>query len=140
MRKNIITTETTEGTETEKDLKSLTRKIIGAAIAVHKALGPGLLESAYQECLAHEFSSLGLKFEREKPLPIIYKDVRLDCGYRLDFLVEGAVILEVKSVEDLLAIHEAQLLSYLKLSGFHVGLLINFNVRLLKNGIKRRVV
>ena len=119
--------------------KDLTHKIIGAAIEVHRALGPGLLESAYQACLAREFSLRGLPFEQEKPIPVEYKGVRLDCGYRLDFAVAGKVVVELKAVEAIHPIHEAQLLSYLKLTGYRVGLLINFNVPILKDGIKRMV-
>ena len=118
----------------------LTGKIIGAAIEVHKTLGPGLIESAYQACLAHELSSRGVVFEREKRLPVTYKGLQLDCGYRPDFIVEDAVIVELKAVEKVLPIHEAQLITYLKLSGCHVGLLINFNVPVLKDGITRRVL
>lgn len=121
-------------------MKELTEKIIGAAIEVHKSIGPGLLESAYEECLAHEMRLRGLNFERQTPLPVAYKGVRLDCGYRLDFLVEKAVVLELKSVDTLLPIHEAQVLTYLKLGGWTVGLLLNFNVPVLKNGIKRIVL
>ncbi len=120
--------------------KELTEKIIGAAIEVHRALGPGLLESAYQACLARELTLRGLLFEKEKPLPVIYKDVQLDCGYRLDFVVAQKVILELKAVETLLPVHEAQLLTYLKLTGCRVGLLINFNVPVLIDGIRRRVL
>jgi len=118
----------------------LTDRIIGAAIAVHKALGPGLLESAYEACLCHELRLLGLRFKREIDIPAEYKGVKLDCAYRLDLLVEGKVIVEVKSVETLLPIHEAQLLTYLRLAGKRVGLLINFNVPVLKKGIIRRVL
>jgi len=120
--------------------KELTEQIIGAAIEVHRSLGPGLLESAYQACLAHELSLRKLSFEREKPLPIEYKGVQLDCGYRLDFLVEGKVVVELKAVESVLPVHEAQLITYLKLTGCRVGLLINFNVPVLKDGITRRVL
>lgn len=120
--------------------KELTDQIIGAAIEVHRALGPGLLESAYQACLAHELRLRSLPFEREKPLPVEYKGVALDCGYRLDFLVDGKVIVELKAVEQVHPVHEAQLLTYLKLTGCRVGLLINFNVPLLKQGITRRVL
>lgn len=118
----------------------LTGQIIGAAIEVHRALGPGLLESAYQACLARELSLRGIAFEREKPLPVEYKGLELDCGYRLDFLVEDRVVLELKAVDRLLPVHEAQLLTYLKLTGCRVGLLINFNVAVLKEGIVRRVL
>ncbi|HTF93857.1 MAG TPA: GxxExxY protein [Verrucomicrobiae bacterium] len=108
-------------------------------MAVHKSLGPGLLESAYEECLAYEFSLASVLFERQLALPINYKSLKLDCGYRLDFLVEKTVILELKAVDGLLPIHEAQLLTYLKLGGWPIGLLINFNVPVLKKGIKRMV-
>ena len=121
-------------------MKELTEQIIGAAIEVHKTIGPGLLESAYEECLAHEMKLRGLNWERQVPLPVTYKGTRLDCGYRLDFLVDRAVVLEVKAVDGLQPIHEAQLLTYLKLGGWTVGLLINFNVPVLKNGIKRMVL
>ncbi|MEW5956572.1 MAG: GxxExxY protein [Chloroflexota bacterium] len=120
--------------------KELTQQIIGAAIEVHQALGPGLLESAYQACLARELTLRGIPYEQEKPLPVEYKGVKLDCGYRLDFLVTGKVIVELKAVDELHPIHEAQLLTYLKLTGCKVGLLINFNVPVLKNGIKRMVL
>ena len=120
--------------------EALTEQIIGAAMEVHRQLGPGLMESVYQACLAHELDLRGIKWEREKALPILYKGAQLDCGYRLDFLVEDKVVVELKAVEQLLPIHEAQLLTYLKISGCKVGLLINFNVPLLKQGIKRRVL
>ena len=118
----------------------LTDRIIGAAIEVHKALGPGLLESVYEPCLCHELQLRGLRFDRQVEIPAEYKGVKLDCGYRLDILVEGKVIVEVKSVEALLPIHEAQLLTYLHLAGKRVGLLINFNTPVLKKGIIRRVL
>lgn len=105
---------------------------------VHKTIGAGLLESVYEECLAYELSKLDLKFKRQIDLPVRYKDVTLDCGYRLDLVVEDEVLVELKSVEKLLPIHEAQLLTYLKIGGYQVGLLINFNVDLLKNGIRRK--
>lgn len=120
--------------------EALTEQVIGAAMEVHRQLGPGLMESVYQACLAHELYLRNIKSEREKPLPIVYKGAHLDCGYRLDFLVEEKVIVELKAVEQLLPIHEAQLLTYLKITGCKVGLLINFNVPLLKHGIKRRVL
>jgi len=115
----------------------LTERIIGFAIEVHRHLGPGLLESAYEECLCHELSSDGLVFRRQVPLPVIYKSVRLDCGYRLDIVVENAVVIEIKSVERLIPIHEAQLITYLKLSGIPIGLLLNFNTPVLREGIRR---
>jgi GxxExxY protein len=125
---------------TELDVTNeLTRRVIGAAIEVHKALGPGLLESAYESCLAHECCLLNIHFERQVALPVMYKSLPLDCGYRLDFLVENVVVLELKAVEKLEAIHQAQLLTYLKLGGWPVGLLINFNVPVLMKGIKRMV-
>lgn len=120
--------------------EALTEQIIGAAMEVHRQLGPGLMENVYQVCLAHELDLRGVRYQREKPLPIVYKGTQLDCGYRLDFLVEDKVVVELKAVEQLLPIHEAQLLTYLKISGCKVGLLINFNVPLLKRGIKRRVL
>lgn len=120
-----------------QQINKITEIIIGAAIEVHKALGPGLLESAYETCLAFELIERGLKIEQQKALPVVYKDVKLDCGYRLDLLVDEQVIVEIKSTEAIAPIHQAQLLSYLKISGLRVGLLINFNVEILKNGIKR---
>jgi len=115
----------------------ITQHIIGAAIEVHKQLGPGLLESAYEECLCHELATRKINFERQKPIPLVYKEVKLDCGYRLDILVEGRIVVELKSVDGLGPIHEAIILTYLKLSSHKLGLLINFNVPLLKNGIRR---
>jgi GxxExxY protein len=123
----------------ESELNFLTGKIVGCAIQVHRVLGPGLLESAYEECLCYELELAGFKFEHQKPLPLIYRDKKLECGYRLDILVENQVILEIKAVELVLPIHEAQLLTYLKLSGIKAGLLINFCVPILKDGIKRIV-
>jgi len=117
----------------------LSEKIIGEAIRVHRELGPGLLESAYEACLAYELRDSGLLVESQKPLPVVYRGVQLDCGYRLDLVVEGKIILELKAIEKLLPIHEAQLLSYLKLSGMNRGLLINFHSVLLKDGIRRLV-
>lgn len=121
----------------EIHINELTGKVIGAAIEVHKALGPGLLESAYEECLSHELGLSRMRFERQKPLPVEYKGVKLDCGYRLDLVVENQLIVELKACESLLPIYEAQLLTYLKLTNIKVGLLINFNVPVLKEGIKR---
>jgi GxxExxY protein len=121
----------------EKDINPITERVIGAAIEVHRMLGPGLLESAYQACLLYELKLRGIQVEGQKDLPVVYKDVTLDCGYRIDLLVEDAVIVELKAVEEVAPIHHAQLLSYLKLSGCPVGLLINFNVPRLTDGIKR---
>lgn len=120
--------------------EELTRQIIGAAIEVHRVLGPGLLESAYQVCLAHELELRGIPFERETALPVAYKGVHLDCGYRADFIVDGKVVVELKAIDALAPVHEAQLLTYLKLTGCRVGLLINFNVPVLKDGVIRRVL
>jgi GxxExxY protein len=120
--------------------EELSEAIIGAAIEVHRATGPGLLESAYQNFLAHEFTLRGIRFEKEVPLPVEYKGVRLDCGYRMDFVIEDRIVLEVKAVEKLIAIHEAQLLTYLKLSGKRVGLLINFNSAVIRNALIRRIL
>ncbi|MGA2964674.1 MAG: GxxExxY protein [Terriglobales bacterium] len=124
--------------ETDR-LDQISRRIIGAAIEVHRHLGPGLLESAYESCLAFELKQVGLKVEEQKPLPVVYKQVKLDCGYRLDMIVEDEIIVEIKAIEKLLPIHEAQLLSYLRLANKRVGLLMNFHVPVLKNGLKRIV-
>src|SRR5882672_9372145 len=121
----------------EEEENAVTEKIIGAAIEVHRCLGPGLLESAYEECLCYELSQLGLRFERQVRLPVQYKTLKLDCGYRMDLVVEDAIVVEIKSIEDLLPIHDAQLLTYLRASEKRVGLLFNFNVVLLKNGLRR---
>jgi GxxExxY protein len=118
----------------------LTREIIGAAIEVHRHLGPGLLESAYQECLAREFVLREIPFKSERPLPLEYKGLRLNCGYRMDFLVDNAVVVETKSIEAIAPVHEAQLLTYMRLGNWKVGLLINFNVLVLKRGICRKVL
>ena len=118
----------------------LTGKIINCAIEVHKDLGPGLLESAYEECLAYELRCAGLNIERQKPVPIVYKDVKLDCGYRIDILVEDTVVVELKSIDELNPVHEAQILTYLKFSRKKIGLLMNFNVTLFKNGLKRYIL
>ena len=120
-----------------KDINDLTGEVIGAAIEVHKALGPGLLESAYEECLCHELKLRGIQFERQVDLPIEYKGTKLDCAYRMDIVAEDQLIVELKSCESLQPIHQAQLLTYLKLTGHKVGLLINFNVPILRQGIKR---
>ena len=121
-------------------VNQLTSEIIAAAIEVHRTLGPGLLESAYEECLCRELTLQQIPFERQRPLPVKYKGLQLDCGYRLDLLVANTVVVEIKAVESLLPIHEAQLLTYLKLTGCKVGLLVNFNVPVLKQGIRRRVL
>jgi GxxExxY protein len=120
--------------------EELTEKILGAAIEVHKILGPGLLESAYEECLCHELNLRGLHFERQLTVPVTYKGVNLDCGYKLDLLVEDTVILELKCVERITAIHEAQLLTYMKLLRKPVGFIINFNVAVMRAGIIRKVL
>lgn len=122
------------------EINRITETIIGAAIEVHRALGPGLLESVYEECLCRELSLRGIPFERQRSLSVEYKGLRLDCGYRLDLLVADTVVVEIKAVESLLPIHEAQLLTYLRLGGWKVGLLINFNVAVLRQGIRRRVL
>jgi len=124
----------------KKEFSELSNKVIGAAIEVHKSLGPGLLESAYQNCLAHELKLCSIKFEAECPLPVEYKGFRMDCGYRVDLLIEDQIILELKSVEILQGIHEAQLLTYMKLANIKHGFLINFNVQLLKDGLKSFVL
>lgn len=121
------------------EINEITRKIIGCAITVHKDLGPGLLESAYEECLAYELIKHGLNIKRQQPTPVTYKDIKLDCGYRIDILVENTVIIELKVVDQINPVHEAQILTYMKFSNKKMGLLINFNVSLLKNGIKRYI-
>ena len=118
-------------------LNEVSGKVIGLCIEIHRELGPGLLESAYEECLAYELTKAGLRFERQRALPVRYKEVQLDCGYRLDFVVEGELIVELKAVTELHLIHEAQLLTYLKLDNKSLGLLINFNVPTLKQGVRR---
>ena len=130
------------GTETRRKLvlEDLTQEIIGAAIEVHRALGPGLLESAYEECLCRELTLRGISFMRQVPLPLEYKGVKLDCGYKLDVVIADSVILELKSIESISPIHEAQLLTYLKLAGKKVGFVINFNVPVLKSGIVRKIL
>ncbi|MCE5278423.1 MAG: GxxExxY protein [Planctomycetaceae bacterium] len=120
-------------------LNQITKQIIGAAIDVHRALGPGLLESAYEACLAYELIQRGLKIERQQELPVVYKSVKVDCGYRIDLLVEGVVVVELKAIDGIAPIHKAQLLSYLKLSRCRAGLLINFNVAMLQDGVTRVV-
>ena len=119
------------------EINQITEKIIGCAIEVHKFLGPGLLESAYEECLYYEINTVGLFVERQKPVPIMYKEIKLECGYRIDLLVENRVVVELKTVDAFSPVHEAQILTYMKFAGKEIGLLINFDVVLLKNGIKR---
>jgi len=119
---------------------SLTHAVIGAAIEVHRVLGPGLLESVYEECLCHELGLRGIPFQRQAPLPVVYKDLKMEHGFRIDILIPGQLIIEIKAVEAIAPVHEAQLLTYLRLSGIHVGLLLNFYVAVLKDGIKRMVV
>jgi GxxExxY protein len=120
--------------------EALSAKVIGMSIDVHRELGPGLLESTYETCLAHELSRAGIRFRKQHPMPVRYKGVSLDCGYRVDLLVEESLIVELKAVDELQGVHEAQLLTYLKLSGIKTGLLINFNVPVLKEGIRRFVI
>ncbi len=124
----------------KREFSELSNRVIGCAIEVHKALGPGLLESAYQQCLCHELRLNGINFQIEKPLPIDYKGCHLDCGYRIDILVEDEIIIELKSVEQLNKVHDAQILSYMKLANIKQGFLINFNATLLKNGLKSFVL
>ena len=121
------------------DINKLSSKVIGAAIEVHKHLGPGLLESAYEECLCHELELRDTSYERQKALPLIYKGKELDCGYRLDVVVDNQLIVEMKSIEKIEPIHRAQLLTYLKLSDIRLGLILNFNVTMMKDGIVRMV-
>ena len=120
--------------------EAISNKVIGCAIEVHRELGPGLLESTYEQCLAHELTLNGIRFRRQHPLPVAYKGLRLDCGYRVDLIVEGCLILELKSVDETKKIHTAQLLSYLQLADIRTGLLINFNVPRLSDGFKRLVL
>ncbi len=119
------------------DLNDLSGKVIGAAIEVHRSVGPGLLESTYEACLCRELDILGLSFERQRKLPVVYKGVRLDCGYRLDLVVENRLLVELKAVDSLTSVHEAQVLTYLRLTNMKLGLLINFNVPVLIRGVKR---
>ncbi len=122
------------------EFDELSNKVIGCAIEVHRHLGPGLLESTYEQCLAHELKIEGMPFKLQYPLPVEYKGIKLDCGYRIDLLVANSLIVELKSVENVLPIHQAQLLTYMKLSGIKIGLLMNFNVKYMKDGIKRMVL
>ena len=140
MNKFNVTTENTENTEVGKRLNQLTQTIIGAAIEVHRNLGPGLLESTYEICFCRELALRNIEFECQKPIGLTYKGVRLDCGYKADVVVANSVLVELKSVDQLTAIHDAQLLSYLKLTGLKIGLLINFNVRILAHGVRRKVI
>jgi GxxExxY protein len=136
---NHFTAEPAEVAETTK-LNTYTNQIIAAAIEVHRALGPGLLESSYEMCLCRELALREIRFQRQVAIPLAYKGVKLDCGYRADIVVENSILVEIKAIDSLLSIHEAQLLSYLKLRNWKIGLLINFNVKLLKHGIRRRVL
>ncbi len=122
------------------EFDELSKRVIGCAIEVHRVLGPGLLESTYEQCLAHELKQAGVSFKMQHPLPVEYKGIRLDCGYRVDLLVDDELILELKSVEAVKGIHEAQLLTYMKLADIKKGLLINFNVKTLREGLKRFVI
>jgi GxxExxY protein len=142
MKNEMIETRRHGGTEGKGLLidEELTEQIIGSAIEVHRCLGPGLLESAYEECLCHELSLRNIPFNRQKPLPLEYKGKKLDCGYRMDVVVDNRVVVEIKCVEQIQGIHQAQLLTYLKLSGIKVGLIINFDRSVLRDGIKRLVV
>ena len=124
----------------EVNVDAITGQVIGCAIEVHTQLGPGLLESVYEKCLAYELSEKNLSFETQKELPVNYKNAKIDCGFRMDMLVEGSVLVEIKAVEAVTAVHEAQILTYMKLAGIRTGLLINFNVKLLKDGLKRFVL
>lgn len=120
--------------------RDLTERVIGSAIDVHRHLGPGLLELAYEECLCFELRQAGIEHRRQVPLPVVYKDVRLDCGYRMDIVVRDQLIIEIKAIERIAPLHEAQILTYLRLSGYTVGLLLNFNSVVLKDGLRRFVL
>jgi GxxExxY protein len=120
-----------------REINRLTEQVIGCAIEIHKQLGPGLLESAYETCLEHELKLAGLNVQRQVAVPVVYREIKLDCGYRIDLLVENTVLLELKTVDEFAPVHEAQVLTYMKFAHKEIGLLINFNVTLLKNGIKR---
>jgi GxxExxY protein len=136
----IIQPQRTQSAQTMKDFNELTEAIIGAAIEVHRALGPGLLESTYEMCLCRELALRRIPFERQVTIPVEYKGVKLDCGYRADIVVAGTILLEIKAIDSLLSIHDAQLLTYLRLGGWQIGLIIKFNVELLKHGLRRRVL
>jgi GxxExxY protein len=125
---------------TDKPINEITQQVIGCAIEVHRQLGPGLLESVYEKCLAYELKQAGLVFEKQIELPVHYKEVQIDCGFRVDLFIEKALIVEIKAVEALIPVHEAQILTYMRLMGAKTGLLINFHVRLLKDGIRRFVL
>ena len=122
------------------EFDELSNQVIGCALEVHRNLGPGLLESTYEQCLAYEMKTAGMAFKLQHALPVEYKNIKLDCGYRIDMLVDNSIIIELKSVDKILPIHQAQLLTYMKLAGISIGLLINFNVKYLKDGIKRMVL
>jgi len=126
--------------EGDKEFDAVSRRVIGLAIEVHRALGPGLLESAYEQCLAHELELNEVPFRRQVPVPVVYKGMKLDCAYRLDLVVADTLVLEIKAVEKLLPVHGAQLLTYLKLTGIRAGLLLNFNSEVLRDGMKRVVL
>jgi len=136
----LLTTESQRHRETESERDPRTAAIIGAAIEVHRSIGPGLLESAYEECLCHELHLRGLSFQRQVALPVSYKGLKLDCGYKIDLIVESEIVVELKSIDKIIPVHEPQLLTYLKISGKRVGLLINFNSALLTQGIIRSVL
>ena len=123
-----------------QNVNELTDAIIGAGMEVHRSLGPGLLESTYEMCLCRELNIRGIPFQRQVPIPVDYKGAKLDCGYRADIVVDGRILIEIKAIDSLLPIHDAQLLTYLRLGGWKIGLLINFNVELLKHGLRRRVL
>ena len=122
------------------EFEPISKDIIGCAIEVHKILGPGLLESAYEECLMYELLKMGMDVERQKPIPVVYKEIKLECGYRLDLIIENKIIVELKAVDILAPVHEAQILTYMKFSNSKIGVLINFNVTAIKHGIKRYVL
>lgn len=140
MSEQNLTAESTEVAEDKRNTNQLSELVIGAAIEVHRALGPGLLESTYEMCLCHELALRKIPFERQKAIPVAYKGIRLDCGYRADLIVDRVLLVEIKSVDSMLPICDAQLLTYLKLGGWKVGLMINFNVELLKHGIRQKVL
>ncbi len=122
------------------EFDSVSREIIGSAIEVHRIIGPGMLESAYEECLTYELIQKGLKVDRQKPIPVVYKEIKMDCGYRLDLLIDKRVIVEVKSVDFIIPVHETQILTYMRFASIKIGLFINFTVTVLKNGLKRFVL